>query len=66
MQLDILLNGNPVDALAIIVHKDKAYLTGKRICEKLKEIIHRLVCNFCFINNKGLIKGGVGVMMNTS
>ena len=41
LQLDILLNGNPVDALAVIVHKDKAYWTGKRICAKLKDTIHR-------------------------
>lgn len=40
-QLDILLNGNPVDALAVIVHKDKAYLIGKRICTKLRDTIHR-------------------------
>lgn len=41
LQLDILLNGNPVDALAVIVHKEKAYSTGKRICVKLKDNIHR-------------------------
>ena len=41
MQLDILLNGNPVDALAVIVHKEKAYSTGKRICTKLGDNIHR-------------------------
>ena len=37
----MLLNGNPVDALAVIVHKKKAYSTGKRICVKLKDNIHR-------------------------
>ena len=41
LQLDILLNGNPVDALASIVHKKKAYSVGKKVCEKLKENIHR-------------------------
>ena len=41
LQLDILLNGNPVDALAVIIHKEKAYSAGKRICVKLKETIHR-------------------------
>ena len=41
MQLDILLNGTPVDALAIIVHKDKARQVGKKVCAVLKEKIRR-------------------------
>ena len=41
MQLDILLNSNPVDALACVVHRDNAYAVGKRICIKLKDTIHR-------------------------
>lgn len=41
VKLDILLNGSPVDALALIVHKEKAQKVGRRICEKLKENIHR-------------------------
>ena len=40
-QLDILLNGRVVDALASVVHRDKAYSTGKVICVKLKDVIHR-------------------------
>lgn len=39
VKLEILLAGNPVDALSAIVHKDAAYTHGKALCEKLKEII---------------------------
>ena len=41
VKLDILINGDVVDALSIIVHRERAYLRGREVCEKLRAVIPR-------------------------
>jgi GTP-binding protein LepA len=41
VKLDMLINGDPVDAFAVVIHRDKAYEYGRKIADKLKELIPR-------------------------
>jgi GTP-binding protein LepA len=41
VRLDMLINGDPIDAFSVIIHADKAYEWGRKIAEKLKELIPR-------------------------
>jgi len=41
VKLDMLINGDPIDAFSVIIHRDKAYEWGRKIAEKLKDLIPR-------------------------
>ncbi len=41
VKLDLLINGDPVDAMASIVHRDNAYVRGRDLCQRLRELIPR-------------------------
>ena len=41
VKLDMLINGDPIDAFSVIIHRDKAYEWGRKIADKLKDLIPR-------------------------
>jgi GTP-binding protein LepA len=52
-KLDIMINGDPLDALSVIIHRDKAHSWGRQLCTKLKELIPRQMFEV-------IIQGAVG------
>lgn len=64
-KLDILLNGDTVDALSMIVHKSKAFDWGRKVCEKLKDLIPRQMFEIAIqaaIGNKVISRSTVKAM----
>jgi GTP-binding protein LepA len=65
VKLDVMLNGDVVDALSSIVHRDKAYSWGKKVCDKLKELIPRQMFDVAIqaaIGNKIVSRTNISAM----
>jgi GTP-binding protein LepA len=65
IKLDILLNAEPVDALSTIVHRDKSFDMGKRLCSKLKDLIPRQMFDIAIqaaIGSKVIARTSVSAM----
>jgi len=62
VKLDMLINGDPVDAFSVIIHRDKAYEYGRKIADKLKELIPRQLFEVAIqaaIGNKVIARSSV-------
>jgi GTP-binding protein LepA len=62
VKLDMLINGDPVDAFSVIIHRDKAYDWGRKIADKLKELIPRQLFEVAIqaaIGNKVIARSSV-------
>ena len=65
MRLDILLNGEPVDALSFITHKERAYQRGRQVAEKMKELIPKQMFEIAIqaaIGNKIIARETIGAI----
>ena len=65
IKLDIRLNGEVVDALSIVIHKEKAYYKGRELVKKLKQLIHRQMFEIAIqatIGNKVIARETIGAL----